>query len=716
MIRHRNTSQLLLLFMFFLSINLYAQEEQQNADKVYDVSITSKGQGSIICNEQYRVGNDDRKEFTLKNNADVRLKFAPQKGYKLTKLTINGIIKGQDIENNQITIKGISRRTSIVATFESVEDSVKLTLISGEGGTLYYNNGSIINSNKTTTVKKGSQINLKIDPQKGFKLEKLSINGILRDVADNTCSFEIRRNSVVKVAFSAITPAILNNQTEQKLKFIINVCGPGEVALSGEINGVVAGNPEDPLRRNREEFYVTNGSDVTMKLTPVQNIKSLTIGYKDLTQTVKSSNGTYTIGVMHDDPERGTTSVFIDFTQRYLVEISTNEYGNYKALDDLKESGIPNCYINEKGGKGRLRLIANEHCHLEKLTVNGMDMTNKVNPSSTVVTSGGPTYDFDLGSVEKDYKIVATFAPDPKLTIVCGQFGNADRALDTKAPIGYTHSLDPEYGVNSGQSKTFYEPSAARRSHFYGKEWILRMSAQEGYKLSKIVINGVDMTSRVIRYSPNSPRNNLETCFISLGFIKKDTRVEISFKKSIQQTQEVEWVDLGTGVKWATRNVGAKKSTDTGNFYTWKEAHALDVQLGRLPTHNEIMRLAEECCPKYTEENGVKGYKFYHRSNKSIYIFIPLAGFYSENEPNRLQEYNKGGAIWTSTQTGAAKKMSEAMKERTMNPIWLMIGDAFSSDGYDRSALTFSPYEERPVKTMDVDIGARLNVRLVLDK
>lgn len=697
---HCNKPLLLVLMVIFINIELYAQNNEQNSDKVYDITIISKGHGCIFCNEQFKVDNDDRKEFTLKNNADVRLRFSPNKGCKLSKFTINGIIKGQDIENNQITLKGISRKTVIVATFDCVEDSVRLTLISGLGGTLFYNNGSIANNTKTTTVKKGSQINLRCNPQKGFKLEKFSINGVLRDVAEDTYSFEIRRNSVVKVAFVALPSNKSNNQTEQKPKFVINVCGPGKVAFSGEINGVVAGNPESPFRTNKEEFHVTNGSDVTMKLTPVQNIKRLTIGYNDLTQTVKSSDGLYTVGVTHEHPESGLTSVSVEFTQRYKAEIYCNEYGSYKAYGDLQKTGSPNIFIINKGGDLRLWLEAKKHCHIEKLTINGIDMSNKVNPSSTVVTGGGPTYDFNLGKADKDYKIEAKFAPDPKLTIVCGQYGNANRALDTNDPTGYIHYLDPEYIINPGQSKTFYEPSAAKSSNFNGKEWILRMYADVGYKLSKLVINGIDMTSRVIRYSPNSPRNNRETCFISLGFIKQDTKVEISFKKEIQQA---EWVDLGTGVKWATCNVGAEKPTDFGNYCTWKKASALNVQKGRLPALEEINRLMTECHPKIVKEDGVEGVRFYHRSdnqrlNKSISIFIPAAGLYSQTEPEVLVQKLVEGAIWTSTD---AKSLTAKFL------------DLFSVER--KWSLAFNIKEKKMV-TMEADAGARMSVRLVLDK
>lgn len=115
---HRNKSLFFFILMVLLNIKLYAQNNNHNSDRVFDVSIISKGLGCILCNEQYKIGNDERKEFTFRNNADVRLKLSPNKGSKLLKFTINGINKLQDLNNNQITLKNISRKTIVVATFE----------------------------------------------------------------------------------------------------------------------------------------------------------------------------------------------------------------------------------------------------------------------------------------------------------------------------------------------------------------------------------------------------------------------------------------------------------------------------------------------------------------------------------------------------------------------------------------------------------------------
>lgn len=169
---NRDKSLILILVTFFVSIDLYAQIDNQKSENVYDVSIVSKGQGSIFCNEQYLVDIDERKEFTLKNNADVRLSLSAKEGHKLSKFTINGINRLQDIKNNRITLKGISHKTVIVATFEETNDSVNLTIISGAGGTLNYNGESLTDTKKIYFSKKKYKNQFKYKPTKRFQVRK----------------------------------------------------------------------------------------------------------------------------------------------------------------------------------------------------------------------------------------------------------------------------------------------------------------------------------------------------------------------------------------------------------------------------------------------------------------------------------------------------------------------------------------------------------------
>lgn len=705
---HRVISLLVCLLTMSMSIMVNAQSPNQS-DDTCRFSLRSNGDGKIIFG-QYYISSDKQKVLRIRKNSKIGLSFSPGEGCVLYKLSINGQDMLPFVKNNHITFKISSARVTVVATFKGEgtnDDYVLLTMNPSSGGVLYCNGQSIKNTLKEFKVKKGSRIRIKCTPEQGFSTKTISINGVVGD-NESANFFTIEKDTRVDVTFSPINTAESN---DERPKFVMNVAGPGKAFLSGEVQGVVPGNPEDPLRGNKEEFRVMNGGSITIKLDPVKNIKKFVVESKDLTQTVKSSNGLYTVGVTHQFPKYGTTYASVEFAQNYNIEVHCNKYGKYTALGNLKKTDNPNVYVVESGVRAQIRFVSNLHCRIAGVTANGVDISNRVTPSQTVVSGSGPVYDLDLDAIKQDSRIVVNFMQDPQLTITCGPHGSADRALDMRDPTGYVHYLDPDYKVNQGSSKTFYEPSAAKSSNYNGKPWVLRMYSVVGYRLRRILVNGADMTSSVLRIPATKTKG--EVCYLMLGFIKVDTRVEVSFMSDSYMRdsppKQEKWVDLGTGVKWATCNVGAENETGAGNYLTWSAANNLKVQEGRLPTCDELERLVNECHPEFTQINGINGIVFYHKSNRNIHIFIPAVGYYGGKNPNELVAHNREGLIWSSTQKSLYRKVN--------NILSLLAGVDPSLEGLARSVLGFST-EEKICKIFDADPSSnqRLSVRLVCDK
>jgi len=144
---------------------------------------------------------------------------------------------------------------------------------------------------------------------------------------------------------------------------------------------------------------------------------------------------------------------------------------------------------------------------------------------------------------------------------------------------------------------------------------------------------------------------------------------------------------MGLSVKWANVNMGAKKSTDFGDYYAWGETKTKDYyswdsyiwsrgnspmlikysvndrksQLTltddaaranwggkwRMPTEAECEELAnpDNCTWEWTTKNGVNGYKVTSKkTGKSI--FLPITGFrfYGRTQFRAIYGY-----YWTST-------------------------------------------------------------------
>ena len=140
-----------------------------------------------------------------------------------------------------------------------------------------------------------------------------------------------------------------------------------------------------------------------------------------------------------------------------------------------------------------------------------------------------------------------------------------------------------------------------------------------------------------------------------------------------------EAVDLGTGVLWATMNVGATSPEEYGNYYAWGEITvpsdgtystsnctlysdtsvedisgnaSYDVarknwgSTWRIPTYDEITALINNCTWTWDTLNDVKGCYVEGNGNK---IFLPAAGLY--NGGSTLSVAGSTGSYWSSTIT-----------------------------------------------------------------
>ncbi len=139
-------------------------------------------------------------------------------------------------------------------------------------------------------------------------------------------------------------------------------------------------------------------------------------------------------------------------------------------------------------------------------------------------------------------------------------------------------------------------------------------------------------------------------------------------------------IDLGlpSGIKWASCNVGASKTTEYGLFFAWGETiskrkfteenyqhfyqgnyiHLKDISntqydvakanwggTWRMPTKDDFMELLKNCHYQWTTKHGVKGGLFTGPNGNSI--FLPASGLRIESTTDNKRSY---GCYWLSTQ------------------------------------------------------------------
>lgn len=158
----------------------------------------------------------------------------------------------------------------------------------------------------------------------------------------------------------------------------------------------------------------------------------------------------------------------------------------------------------------------------------------------------------------------------------------------------------------------------------------------------------------------------------------KTNELNIKLRKHL----ELEYVDLGLSVNWATCNIGANHPWEIGDYFAWGEIEpkkeytwsnykfgkengitkydykffetnlypeddVATVNYGeswRIPTFEEIKELIEKCQWEWTSKENVWGYKVKGPNKKSI--FIPATGFYIGSE---IYGQKDGGYYWSST-------------------------------------------------------------------
>lgn len=157
------------------------------------------------------------------------------------------------------------------------------------------------------------------------------------------------------------------------------------------------------------------------------------------------------------------------------------------------------------------------------------------------------------------------------------------------------------------------------------------------------------------------------------------------------------WVDLGlpSGIKWATRNVGAPSPEDYGGYYAWGEtstksnfstenysvqgkysmgqdnltellpaddvAHIVMGGNWYIPTREEMQELLDNCTFERIDMKNGSGYKVVSKRNGK-YFLLPAAGSITYD----VEEY-VGGVFFYWTSSVRAERVSEAWNLNTYN-------------------------------------------------
>lgn len=151
---------------------------------------------------------------------------------------------------------------------------------------------------------------------------------------------------------------------------------------------------------------------------------------------------------------------------------------------------------------------------------------------------------------------------------------------------------------------------------------------------------------------PATTYNYQATAYTAIGTQTGEYRTAIaSFTTPSLEAEEEdgisegEFIDLGTGVEWASCNLGAASPEQNQYYYACNDEVVkaeLAAAARRLPTEEELQALIEKCKWTWYEHNGVWGYRVASpTTGKSI--FLPAAGIYLEGA---VTGASKQGYYW----------------------------------------------------------------------
>ena len=159
----------------------------------YTFSIQS-GSGGTVSYNNTTITNTTQ-SFTVAEGTSATITISPNSGYKLSMLTVNGTNVTSSVSNNQYIISSITAYIIVVATFEQVATTTySLSIQSGNGGSLLYNGTTVTNTNRLFTVESGKSAIIEIIPNSGYKLSSLTLNG--SDVTSSVVNNQYIINSI----------------------------------------------------------------------------------------------------------------------------------------------------------------------------------------------------------------------------------------------------------------------------------------------------------------------------------------------------------------------------------------------------------------------------------------------------------------------------------------------------------------------------------------
>ena len=303
------------------------------------------------CNEG---GSIDRiGEHSFIEYSNIEYKFTPNKKYRVKNVIVDDVSYGS---MESYTFSDLSDNHTLSVEFEYVPDKFNIEVTCGDNG--------IVSQNGTITVIENTDFTLNIQPNNGYKINQIHVDGTLVDNSNSITIKNIWENHTISVTF-----------VEKKVYTITSTCDDGcKIYPLGSVNVYESDNQKFDIVAN-EGYY--------LKDIKVDNV-SIDFDLLNSSYTFENLSSNHTISVISEKIE----------TNYYVSAIASN-YGS------ISPSGVTQYNFGED-------------CTYHFSPMSGYKLNNLV-VDGKVIKISGDSYTFY--KIRGNHTITANFKPIEKIPI-----------------------------------------------------------------------------------------------------------------------------------------------------------------------------------------------------------------------------------------------------------------------------------------------------------
>ena len=506
----------------------------------YSLNITASGNGSVTYNGTAVRGKTQA--FTVREGTSATITFAPDAGYRIASVKLNNTDVTASVANSQYTISNITANTTLAVTFEAIPPTTYAFTISAVGnGTVTYDGNTVRGKTSSFTVVEGTNVIVTFSADEGYRLKsvKLGNTDVTSSVVNNQYTIRnIKANTSLEVTFEAIPTYSLN----------IMAIGNGSAIYNGTA-----------VRGKTQTFTVKEGTSATVTFTPDAGYRIASVKLNNTDVTASVANSSYTISNITANTTLSVTFEAIPPTT-YTFTISAVGNGTV-TYDGNAVRGKTSSFTVVEGTNAVVTFSADESYRLKSMKLNNTDVTSsvvnnqytisniKANTSLEVTFEAIPTYALNVvatGNGSASYNgvtirnqsqsftlregtsAVVSFSADNGYRIASVKVNNADvtsQIVDGKITVSsITQNTNVEvvfeeipptvYALSitaTGNGSVTYDGKTikGKTSTFTiieGSYVTVQLSADDGYKLKSITLNGQDVTEDVVNNQYTTPK------------------------------------------------------------------------------------------------------------------------------------------------------------------------------------------------------------------